>query len=345
MGENPSRLAVLFSSGLLAVGLSCGPSAPAPPAQAIAGGLGTLSVSGSGRESYSLRDSAGNHITSVSTGTKKELAAGDYSIALGNVAKVQVRAGEVTSFAIGTLAVSGTGKEGYSLRDSAGTHVTTVQSSTEKELVPGDYSVALGNVAKVVVKGDEVTPFALGTLAVSGTGKEGYSLRDSAGTHVTTVQSSTEKELVPGDYFVALGNIAQVVVKGGEQTPFALGTLAVSGTGKEGYSLRDSAGSHVTTVQSSTEKELVPGDYFVALGNVAKVVVNGGEQTSFALGVLVAGASGGSGIGLSDEGGAHVTTLSAGEPKELVPGGYTLRIGEEDVPVHVSAGETATHQP
>ncbi len=403
MGSTRARAAIWAFLSLVGLGAGCGGAPEAPPAEEQAEGLGILEVSGTGRESYALRDAAGNHITSVQSNSKKELAPGKYSIVLGNRADVVVKSGETTSFALGLLSVDGTGRESYALREAAGKHVTSVQSntekelvpgdysvvlgnradvvvkggektsfalgmlsvsgagresyalrdaagnqitsvqsSTEKELVPGDYSVVLGNRADVVVKGGEETSFALGPLSVSGTGRESYALRDAAGNHITSVQSSTEKELVPGDYSIVLGNRADVVVKGGESTSFGLGQLAVSGTGRESYALRDAAGNHITSVLSNTEKELVPGDYSIVLGNRADVVVKGGETTSFALGVLVVGATGGGSIGLADVAGNHITSIEAGMEKELVPGRYILQIGESKTEVEVAAGKTTT---
>ncbi len=201
-------------SALTAIGwivAGCGePAAPAPANTAPAG-KGVLSVSGSGRESYSLRDAAGTHITSVETGTDKEVAAGKYGIVLGNRADVTVGAGETIRFAMGSLSVSGTGRESFSLLDSAGNHVTSVESGKEKELVPGEYSVALGNRARVTVKGGEKTSLALGMLTVGAAGGGNFSLADEAGNHVTTIEGGVEKELVPGRYTVQIGEKKQAV--------------------------------------------------------------------------------------------------------------------------------------
>jgi hypothetical protein len=216
-------LRVLFAlSALVGIVAGCGEQAAPPPANTAPAGKGVLSVSGSGRESYSLRDAGGNHITSVPTGTDKELAAGKYGVVLGNRAEVTVLAGETIRFATGLLAVSGTGKESYSLRDSGGNHVTSVESGTERELLPGEYSVVLGNREKVTVKGGEKTSLALGVLVVGATGGGSFSLADEAGNHVTTVDFGVEKELVPGRYTVAIGEKKHAVeVAAGKTTTLA----------------------------------------------------------------------------------------------------------------------------
>jgi len=208
--------------------------------------------------------------------------------------------------------------------------------------VPGSYAVRLGNTAKVKVAGGERTTLATGTLAVTGPGKENYALSDESGGYVGGFATGSVKELVPGSYAVRLGNTAKVKVAGGERTTLATGTLEVTGPGKENYALSDESGGYVGGFATGSVKELVTGSYAVKLGNTAKVKVAGGERATLATGTLEVPGTGKENYALSDESGGYVGGYATGSVKELVPGRYTVKLGENSHRVEVVAGGKAT---
>jgi hypothetical protein len=188
----------------------------------------------------------------------------------------------------GTVLVAGIGKEQYFVYDSTGQDRLAEYRATNSavELLPGAYIVVLNNSKqRVNVVPDRQTVVRAGTVLVAGTGKDGYSVWDSAGTSYLAGGGPTNSviELLPGTYVIKLNNSRQrVTVAPDRQTVVRAGTVLVAGTGKDGYSVWDSAGTSYLAGDGPTNSavELLPGRYTVKAGDLHfKVQVRPGQQT------------------------------------------------------------------
>ncbi len=325
-------------------------------AAAPTGPKGSLLVSGTGKEGYSVFDGIGkNRITHEQpTNSATELAPGTYTVLVNaSRQRVTVTPEQQTVVQAGTLLVSGTGKEGYSVFDEIGrdrlTHERPTNSVTE--LLPGAYTVIVNaSRQRVEVKAGEQTVVQAGTLVVSGTGKEGYSVFDEIGrdrlTHERPTNSVTE--LLPGTYTVIVNASRQrVEVAAGKQAVVQAGTLLVSGTGNEGYSVFDELGRDRLTHERPTNAvtELLPGTYTVIVNaSRQRVDVSAGKQAVVQAGSLIVSGTGTEGYSVFDELGrdrlTHERPLNA--VTELLPGAYVVKVGQRSFPVTVKAGQRAT---
>jgi hypothetical protein len=189
----------------------------------------------------------------------------------------------------GSLLVSGTGKQGYVVFDDIGKKRLTYERPTNSatELPPGTYTVVLNaSRQRVTVTPGQQAVVQAGSLVVSGTGKQGYVVFDDAGQHRLTYERPTNwvTEIFPGTYTVVLNTSRQrVTVTPGERTVVQAGSLAVSGTGKEGYTVFDDTGIHRLTYQRprNSVTELLPGTYVVKVGKrTFTAVVGAGERAT-----------------------------------------------------------------
>ena len=110
-----------------------------------------------------------------------------------------------------------------------------------------------------------------GTLMVSGTGGQGYSVFDASGKERLTYDRPTNSatELVAGTYTVVLNESRQrIEVPAGKETVVRAGTLMVSGTSGQGYSVWDASGKERLTYDRHINSitELLPGMYMIKVG-------------------------------------------------------------------------------
>jgi len=114
---------------------------------------GSITVAGSGEDSYRASDKAGKtSLGSRRTNASIELFSGDYTVELnGSRLPAAVQAGRNTSLAAGSIVVAGSGEDIYQTYDKAGT--TSLGSRRTKasiELFPGDYVVELNRLRRDV---------------------------------------------------------------------------------------------------------------------------------------------------------------------------------------------------
>jgi hypothetical protein len=115
-------------------------------------GKGGLLVRGSENIMYVVRDAAGNSSGSTITGHEIELVPGTYTVEIGCFKKqVVVQAGATTEvLETGKLLVRGSGNTMYFVHDAAGNGCGSAITGAEVELVPGTYTVEVGNVKRIV---------------------------------------------------------------------------------------------------------------------------------------------------------------------------------------------------
>ncbi len=314
---------------------------------------GTLMVSGTGGQGYSVWDASGKERLTYDrpTNSATELVAGTYTVVLNESRqRVEVPAGKQTVVRAGTLMVSGTGGQGYSVWDASGKERLTYDRPTNSvtELVAGTYTVVLNESRqRVEVPAGKETVVRAGTLMVSGTGRQGYSVWDASGKERLTYDRPTNSvtELVAGTYTVVLNESRQrVEVPAGKRSVVQAGTLMVSGTGGQGYSVFDASGKERLTYDRPTNSatELVAGTYTVVLNESRqRIEVPAGKETVVQAGTLMVSGTGGQGYSVFDASGKERLTYDrpTNSATELVAGTYTVVLNESRQRIEVPAGK------
>jgi hypothetical protein len=243
-------------------------------AGAAGGKGGSLVVSGLGQYYYSVFDSAGTRkLVDAKTNGEVELPPGSYRVSLNNSSQVtNIQAGRKTVVPAGSVLISGTGQYYYSVLDAAGTRkLADAKTNGEIELLPGTYRVSLNNSSQETsIQAGRKTVVPAGRVTVSGTGQYYYSVLDAAGTKkLADTKTNGEIELLPGSYRVSLNNSSQETsIQAGRKTVVPAGSVAVSGTGQNYYSVHDAAGTkRLADAKTNQEIELLPGSYIVKVNN------------------------------------------------------------------------------
>ena len=262
------------------------------PGQQAVVGAGSVMVSGTGKESYNVYDSSGkvDLVNYRPTNSVTELLPGTYTVVVNNSQqRVDVTPSRQAVVRAGSLIVSGTGKESYNVYDPSGKVdlVNYRPTNSVTELLPGTYTVVVNNSQQRV----DVTPsqqavVRAGSLMVSGTGKDTYNVFDSTGKIdlVNYRAPNSATEMLPGTYTVVLNGSQQLIdVTPGQQAVARSGSLIVSGTGKEEYSVLDSTGEQTLATYRlvNAVTDLFPGTYVIKMGTrTAKASIQAGQRTT-----------------------------------------------------------------
>jgi len=107
---------------------------------------GTMVLQGATDEYYAVLDSAGTQLASAHLGRPLSFMPGTYRAKLNNTAMpVQVEAGRVGEYHSGSLTVATTKSGYYVVLDTSGTQLVSKQVNQPVSLIPGKYSVKLGD--------------------------------------------------------------------------------------------------------------------------------------------------------------------------------------------------------
>ncbi len=169
---------------------------------------GTLNVEAPTDEYYYVFNSAGAQIASSHLGKPVGLFAGAYTVKINNSgSKADLRAGEATRIAAGTIVLQGSTDEYYYVFDKAGTQLASAHLSRPLSLVPGDYTAKLNNVPMPVhAEAGRTSEYLTGTVTVRSSGSGYYYVLDPAGTQLGSKPVNTPMSLGAGKYSVKVGN-------------------------------------------------------------------------------------------------------------------------------------------
>ncbi|MDM8550521.1 hypothetical protein QUF72_10600 [Desulfobacterales bacterium HSG2] len=321
---------------------------------------GTVTVSSSlpdGNTTYYVYDPDGNRLHYTSTNKEIELFPGTYMLYLHDTERTaEVRAGEKTTLAAGTVTVSSlllTENSTYYVYDTDGNRLHYTSTNKEIELFPGTYTLYLHDTGRTAeVRAGEKTTLAAGTVTVSSlllTENSTYYVYDPDGNKLHYTSTNKEIELFPGTYTLSLHDTTQTtVVRAGEKTTLPAGTVTVSSsflTGNSTYHVYDPDGKKLSYASTNKEIELFPGTYTLSLHDTVRTAeVRAGEKTTLAAGTVTVSGTGSSTYYVYDSTGVRDSLESAktNEEVELFPGAYTLRLNDTERTTNVQAGEKTT---
>ncbi len=120
-------------------------------------------------------------------------------------------------------------------------------------------------------------------MIVIGIGDDSYVVLTPEGVQAASRAIGTRVDLFPGDYTVELNGVGQtVVIQPLEQTSLAAGGIIVMGTGDDIFTVLDRSGEVLTTGSLGRNRDLFPGTYTIAIGDIQRTVtIQAGIQEVF----------------------------------------------------------------
>lgn len=242
---------------------------------------GTVNVEVGTDEYYAVLNAASRQLASNHVGRALGLFAGSYTVRLNNSdAKADVRAGESTNVAPGTLVVHGSTDEYYTVSNNAGTQLASAHLERPLAFVLGTYNVKVnGTTTPASITPGVTTEVKTGAVALQGSTDEYYAIVDSAGTQLASAHLGRPLSLLPGAYRARLNNIAMPVrVEAGRSSDYQAGTLIVKTASSDYYTVLDGSGAQLTSKQVNQPVSLPAGKYTVKLGdNTRPAAVTAGQ--------------------------------------------------------------------
>ncbi|GEM_PF-5943320 len=239
-------------------------------------GAETLTVKGTGNDTFCGYDMTGKQMGCRSTNSEIELSPGTYSVSLhGAKQTATVQAGQKTTLVAGLATLKGTGNDAYCVYDSTGQQMGCLSTNQEIELFPGTYSVSLhGAKQTATVQAEQKTTLIAGLATLKGTGNDAYCVYDSTGQQMGCLSTNQEIELFPGTYNFSLHGAKQTATVEAEQkTVLTAGILKIPGNGEDTSCVYDSTGQQMGCLSTGREMELFAGTYTVKLNDTSQTIV------------------------------------------------------------------------
>lgn len=243
---------------------------------------GILNVEAPTDEYYYVFDSTARQLASSHVGKPIGLFAAGYSVKINNSeSKAEVRAGQTSTLAAGTLVVDGATDEYYYVFNPAGTQLASAHLGRPLALFPGSYNVKLNNsVMPATVAAAVPADIKTGSITLQGPTDEYYYVYDRAGTQLASSHLGRPLSFMPGDYTAKLNNVAVPVhAEAGRANDYQAGTVTVKSSGSEYYYVLDSAGTQLASKQLNQPISLPAGKYSVKVGNNARPVAVAAGQS------------------------------------------------------------------
>jgi hypothetical protein len=176
---------------------------------------------------------------------------------------------------------------------------------------------------------------------VTGSTDEYYYVLDSAGTQLASATFQKKTALFPGSWVAKVNETrVPVEIKPGETATAPTGALMVRGTTDEYYYVLDGAGSQLASSRLGKSTALFPGSYKVKVNNsVAPATITAGQIADVATGTVNAKKAGTEYYYVLDNNGSQLASAQVNRPSALLPGEYTVRIGDTKKQAAVSAGK------
>ncbi len=191
----------------------------------------------------------------------------------------------------------------------------------------------------------EATTMEPGILVVTASGNSLYTVYDAAGKErINAARTNNSVKLEPGFYRISLGGSTQLVmIKAGQETRLGAGSIIVSGLGKALFSVFDVTGSEkVDFTRTNHPIDVLEGSYLVELNGTRRVAVVEADKTTTikAASILVTGDSGDLYALFDPTGTTKYEFTRVGLPIEVLPGFYSLKIGDRWVrDINLNDGE------
>jgi 6,7-dimethyl-8-ribityllumazine synthase len=234
---------------------------------------GTVNMDVGTDEYYQVLDAAARQLASSHVGRALGLFPGSYTLRINNSdTHADVRAGEATNVAAGTLVVHGTTDEYYAVLNNSGSQLASAHLEKPLALIPGTYKVKVNNtVTPASVASGTTAEVQTGAVVVQGTTDEYYAILDSAGTQLASTHLGHPLSFVPGAYRGKLNNSTLTIqVEPGRTGQYQSGSLTVKSGGSDYYAVLDAAGTQLASKQVNQPISLTAGKYSIKLGNNAR---------------------------------------------------------------------------
>jgi hypothetical protein len=254
------------------------------PAGVTASGAGTVTVSGTGTESYvsgaTYTDAGTATVTASGTGTESATYA-DASTATATVTGTGTESAASADTGSGTVTASGTGAETATYVDNGSGTLTSSGTGTEQRVYPDSGTVtgtASGTGTESYVYSDSGTA----TLAASGSGTDAPTGTD-ASTATVTASGSVSETYASTDSRTATATASGTGADAADHSASGTATVTASGTGVESYAYPDARTATATTSGSGAEvyafSDSASGSVSIS-GSGAEVYAFGDSQTS-----------------------------------------------------------------
>ncbi len=287
---------------------------------------GIVMVSGTGQGLVQVKDGAGNTVGTGTTNSEITVPAGEYTVVLNRTPRTAlVEAGQKTVLSAGTLLVSGTGADRYSVYDREGQLLGSAPTNSEIELFPGTYIAELGGSRQTVVV-EAGNQLEAGQVQVFGPGSGLYGLYDSHEQLLDTASLNQWVELFPGTYHLRLNGTGQTVeVEAGQAVSVPAGAIQVSGTGQDIWYVLDEQENRLAYAHTNQSLPLFGGSYQLSLNNTrTEAEVTPPSRTELSATVLEISGTGQELFFVRDGSGQQITYLRTNQPLEVFPDTYTV---------------------
>ncbi len=210
----------------------------------------TLTVIGSGSDTWYVYDADRNQLAFASTNEEIDLFSGTYTVELnGTERSVTLKAGDDIQGRSARMILKNADNDALEVDLSTALYALRVCSGLTPEHQPSadmdasrviDMKDAIAALQIIADLRPSKTVLIAGSVVVEGEGIDHYYLLDADGNELFLSYTGVEKELFSGNYQARLNGIIRAAeVKAGEPTTFETGRLTVPGNGDEVYSIWD----------------------------------------------------------------------------------------------------------
>ncbi|MEX1258041.1 MAG: hypothetical protein WEG36_10515 [Gemmatimonadota bacterium] len=328
---------------------ACAGEAP-DPAEAICrseeAAASGLQVSVDNDTYFYADDPAGDQVGYESGEAVLALEPGDYEARVnGSRHPVTIRSGRITRCVASAFDVIGTTGAYYYVLDTLGTQLSYARLGEPLWLFPGTYVAKLNDTrTRTMLTPGDTTRLASGTVVVRGTTDEYYYVNDPEATQLAFAKLGEPLSLLPGSYVAKLNNAQSAfTVEADGTVQIASGSVLGSGTTNEFYYILDGAGSQLGFARLGDASSYLPGEYqFRVSGTATPLTVQADQTTEIVTGTLLVPGAASEFYYVLDEAGTQLGFNQLGTPTSVVPGAYTVRVGDRMIPVTIEAGATIT---
>ncbi|MDP3775869.1 MAG: hypothetical protein Q8Q85_16540 [Gemmatimonadales bacterium] len=308
-----------------------------------------LRVTAGTDEYFYAVDGGGRQVGYQRAGQVLALPPGDYRVKINNSQRgVTVRAGRVTTCTAGDVRVTGGTDAYFYILDTLGTQLSYQRIGGLLSVLPGRYLVKVNNSRSgFEVHGGDTVTLPAGTVSVAGTTDEYYYVLDTLGTQLAYERLGRLLDVFPGGYVLKLNNAtARTAVSASDTMMLRSGTLSALGTTDEYYYVLDTAGTQLGYARLGSATSYLPGRYRVKVNNADTLVaVPADSSTRVATGTVVVHGAGTEYYYVNDATGRQLSYSRLGAPLALLPGSYSVKLGQRMTTVSVAAGATVIARP
>jgi len=305
---------------------------------------GAVLVSGKTDEYYAVLDQAARQLASAHVGSALSLFPGSYKVRLNNTeVSANLQAGATVELKSGSMNVDVGTDEYYAVLDAGARQLASSHVGRALGLFPGSYAVRINNTeGRADVRASEITNVPAGVLLVHGPTDEYYAIADNAGKQLASAHLEKPLGLFPATYSVKLNNTSAVVTVTARVTSeVKAGTMVLQGATDEYYAVLDSAGTQLASAHLGRPLSFMPGTYRAKLNNTAtQVQVEAGRVGEYHSGSLTVATTKSGYYVVLDTSGTQLVSKQVNQPVSLIPGKYSVKLGDNSRSATVTAGQS-----